>query len=152
MTKKSSYEDLQNEIKGLKLPEIEVFKNQYSNKDYTIELNCPEFTCICPKTGLPDFGTIKVSYIADKTCIELKSFKLYLVAYRDVGIFHENVVNKILDDIVAACKPRWAKVEGVVTPRGGIQTTVASEYSKKRNRKDSHDTQSRAGLRRFTAN
>lgn len=128
MPKKSSYEDLQTTIRPLKLPGIEVFKNQYSDKEYLVELNCPEFTCICPKTGLPDFGTIHVEYEPDKVCAELKSFKLYLVAYRNVGIFHENVVNKILEDFVRACKPRRAKVTGVVTPRGGIQTTVTAEY------------------------
>lgn len=132
MGKKSTYEDLQSKIRKCKLPEIEVFKNQYSDKDYTIELHCPEFTCICPKTGLPDFGVINLSYIPDQTCIELKSFKLYLVGYRNVGIFHENVVNKVLEDAVKASKPRWAKVEGIVTPRGGIQTTVICEYSDKK--------------------
>ena len=131
MKKKSSYEDLQKDIRDLVMPEIEVFKNQYADKDYTVQLNCPECTCICPKTGLPDFATINLSYIPDKMCVELKSFKLYLVAFRNVGIFHENLVNKILDDVVKACKPRWVKVEGIVTPRGGIQTTVVAEYKKK---------------------
>ena len=111
------------------MPAIEVFKNQYADKDYTIELHCPEFTCICPKTGLPDFAVINCSYIPDQTCLELKSFKLYLVAYRNVGIFHENCVNKVLEDIVKACKPRWARVEGIVMPRGGIQTKVVVEYN-----------------------
>ena len=131
MNKKSSYEDLQKTIRKFKLPDIEVFENQYTDKDYIIDLHCPEFTCICPKTGLPDFGVIDLSYIPDQTCIELKSFKLYLVAYRNVVIFHENVVNKVLEDVVAACQPRWAKVEGIVNPRGGIQTTVVSEYKGK---------------------
>lgn len=134
MKKKSSYEDLQSTIRKLKLPPIEVFKNQYADKNYTVELRCPEFTCICPKTGLPDFAVINLSYIPGQTCIELKSFKLYLVAYRNVGIFHENLVNKVLEDVVGACKPRWAKVEGVVTPRGGIQATVVAEYKKKENK------------------
>ena len=133
MDRISSYEDLQGHIRNFNLPDIEVFKNQYADKDYTIDLHCPEFTCICPKTGLPDFGVIDLSYIPDQTCIELKSFKLYLVAYRNVGIFHENVVNKILEDVVAACQPRWAKVEGIVNPRGGIQTTVVSEYKGRKN-------------------
>jgi len=131
MNKKSGYEDLQGGIRKLKTPAIEVFKNQYADKQYTVVLNCPECTCICPKTGFPDFATIQLSYIPDEACIELKSFKLYLVSYRNVGIFHENLVNKILDDIIKACKPRWARVEGIVTPRGGIQTTVVSEYKKK---------------------
>ncbi len=132
MEKKSSYEDLQGHIRALETPPIEVFKNQYPDKDYTIELNCPECTCICPKTGLPDFATIHLTYVPDKTCMELKSFKLYLICFRNVGIFHENLVNKILDDIVKACKPRRAGVEGVVTPRGGIQTTVTAEYKRKK--------------------
>jgi len=131
MKKKSSYEDLQEHIRTLKTPQIEVFKNQYADKEYTIVLNYPEFTCICPKTGLPDFATIRLSYIPDQMCIELKSFKLYLISYRNVGIFHENLVNKVLDDIIKACQPRQARVEGIVTPRGGIQTTVVSEYNKK---------------------
>lgn len=132
MKKKSTYEDLQKTIRKLKLPIIEVFKNQYADRNYTVDLHCPEFTCICPKTGLPDFGVIHLSYIPGKTCIELKSFKLYLAGFRNVGIFHENLVNKILDDVVGTCKPRWAKVQGVVNPRGGIQTTVVSEYKKSR--------------------
>ncbi len=131
MTKKNSYDDLQGHIRALKTPVIEVFKNQYADKDYTIQLHCPECTCICPKTGLPDFATINLTYIPDDVCIELKSFKLYLICYRNVGIFHENLVNKILDDVVKACKPRRAKVEGIVTPRGGIQTTVIVEYKRK---------------------
>ena len=132
MKKKSSYEDLQGHIRRSKMPIIEVFRNKYTDKDYVVHLNCPECTCICPKTGLPDFGTINLTYIPDKFCIELKSFKLYLVAYRNIGIFHENLVNKILDDIVKACHPRWAKVEGIMNPRGGIQATVTAEYKKKK--------------------
>jgi len=132
MTKKSSYEDLQDHIRTLKTPAIEVFKNQYADKEYTIQLHCPECTCICPKTGLPDFATIDLTYIPDRMCIELKSFKLYLIGYRNVGIFHENLVNKILDDVVKACRPRWARVEGIVTPRGGIQTTVTAEFKKRK--------------------
>ena len=87
---------------------------------------------MCPKTGLPDFATLNIDYSPDKTCLELKSFKMYTIYFRDVGIFHEHLVNKILDDIVKACKPRQAKVEGIVTPRGGIQTTVVAEYKKKK--------------------
>ena len=130
--KKSSYEDLQENVRKMKLPEIEVFTNKYPDRDYEIQLEVPEFTCICPKTGLPDFGTILVTYCPDQVCIELKSFKLYLVAFRNVGIFHENVVNRVLDDIVKTCKPRWVRVEGVIMPRGGITTTVAAEYKAKK--------------------
>jgi 7-cyano-7-deazaguanine reductase len=132
MTKKSGYEDLQRHIRGMKTPKVEVFKNQYADRDYVVELNCPEVTCICPKTGLPDFVTVRLSYIPDKTCIELKSFKMYLVRFRNEGIFHENLINRILDDAVKACRPRWAKAEGIVTPRGGIQTTVTAEYKKRK--------------------
>ncbi len=131
---KSSYEDLQEDIRAIELPGIEVFQNKYADRDYEVNLESPEFTCICPKTGLPDFGTIVVTYCPDKLCVELKSFKLYLVAFRNVGIFHENVVNRVLDDFVKACKPRWAKVESVVMPRGGITTTVVAEYKKGKKR------------------
>ena len=129
--KKSSYEDLQQNIRSLKTPDIEVWSNKYPDRDYTIHLSVPECTCICPKTGLPDFATINVTYGPAKTCIELKSFKMYIIAFRNVGIFHEHLVNKILDDIVKACQPRWAKVEGIINPRGGIDVTVTAEYKKK---------------------
>ncbi|MBI5415595.1 MAG: NADPH-dependent 7-cyano-7-deazaguanine reductase QueF [Candidatus Omnitrophica bacterium] len=128
---KSSYEDLQNNIRALKTPAIEVWENKYPDRDYTVHLTTAECTCICPKTGLPDFVTVNVTYGPGKWCVELKSFKIYLVAFRNVGIFHEHIVNKILDDFVAACAPRRAKVEGLVSPRGGITTTVVAEYRKK---------------------
>ena len=127
---KKTYEGLQGHIRNFKTPKIDVWRNQYADREYTIFLSVPEFTCICPKTGLPDFATINVTYSPQKTCLGLKSFKYYIIAYRDVGIFHEHLVNKILDDIVQACDPRWAKVEGIVNSRGGIQTTVAAEYKK----------------------
>lgn len=130
MKNKNSYERLQQNIRNLKTPEIDVWHNQYADREYFIYLSVPEFTCICPKTGLPDFATINVTYSPEKTCIELKSFKYYIISYRDVGIFHEHLVNKILDDIVKACDPRWAKVEGIVNARGGIHTTVVAEYKK----------------------
>ena len=126
--KKSTYEGLQNRIRALKTPAIEVWKNQYTDREYTIHLSCPECTCICPKTGLPDFATINVTYSPQKWCLELKSFKMYIITFRDVGIFHEHLVNKILEDIVRACQPRWARVEGIVNPRGGIATSVVAEY------------------------
>jgi len=128
----SSYEGLQENIKSLMLPDIEVFENKYSHKDYTVHLDTPEFTCICPKTGLPDFALIRLTYGPNKSCVELKSFKLYLVAYRNVGIFHEHLTNKILEDFVRACQPRWAKIEVVMNPRGGIGTTVTAEYKTKK--------------------
>ncbi len=128
--KKSMYEDLQKDIKKLQMPEIEVWGNKYPNREYTIHLTTSECSCICPKTGLPDFVTLNITYAPTKTCIELKSFKLYLCEYRNVGIFHEHLVNKILDDLLKACHPRWMKVEGVVAPRGGITTTVVAEHKK----------------------
>ena len=129
--KKSTYEGLQDRIRSLTIPAIEVWKNAYPDKIYTITLEIPEFTCICPKTGLPDFATIKIEYSPDKYCIELKSFKLYTIFYRNLGIFHEHVVNKMLDDFVKAAKPRGVKITGVFNPRGGITTTVSREYKRK---------------------
>lgn len=129
---KSSYEGLQSQVRNLRTPEIEVWENQYAEREYTIAIEIPEFTCICPKTGLPDFATIKIDYIPGKTCLELKSLKMYIVFFRDIGIFHEHLTNKILDDIVKACAPRWAKVSAVMNPRGGIATSVSAEYKKKK--------------------
>ena len=125
--KKNSYEGLQSNIIKLKTPGIEVWKNQYPDKIYTIVLDIPEFTCICPKTGLPDFATIKIEYSPDAYCIELKSFKLYTIFYRNIGIFHEHLANKMLEDFVDACKPRWARIASEFNPRGGIKTTVTRE-------------------------
>ena len=116
------------------MPGIEVWENQYCDRDYVVDLNIPEFTCICPKTGLPDFATIKIDYKPQRYCVELKSFKLYLIAYRNVGIFHEHLVNRVLDDFIKAAKARYAKIEVVMNPRGGIATTVSAEYIFKKNR------------------
>ena len=125
---RKTYKGLQEKIRSLKTPKIDVWKNKYQDRDYVVDLTTDEFTCICPKTGLPDFATINIYYKPDETCIELKSFKYYLMFYRDVGIFHEHLANKILDDIVKACQPRWIKVEVIMNTRGGIQTTVTAEY------------------------
>jgi len=125
---KSKYEGLQKNVRKLKTPEIEVWENQYSDKEYTITLENPEFTCVCPKTGLPDFANITIQYKPVKFCIELKSLKIYLLFYRDVGIFHEHAVNKIMEDFVKACKPKWAYIKGEFNTRGGIYTTVNAEY------------------------
>ena len=127
----SSYEGLQKNIRILKTPRIEVWENQYQDKLYTICLDIPEFTCICPKTGLPDFAAITIEYSPYECCVELKSFKMYTIFYRNIGIFHEHVINKILDDFVKACKPHWVKIKGVFNPRGGITTTVTREYKRK---------------------
>ncbi len=125
-----SYEGLQNRVRNLKTPAVETWKNLYADRSYTITIDIPEFTCICPKTGLPDFANITVRYIPDKLCLELKSLKYYEIFYRNVGIFHENVVNKFLEDLVRACKPRWMEVVGEFNARGGIRTTVKAEYKK----------------------
>jgi 7-cyano-7-deazaguanine reductase len=127
--KVTGYKSLQKNIRKLKTPKIDTWKNQYPDKDYNIHLEFPEFTCVCPKTALPDFAKIIIDYIPDKDCIELKSLKEYFFSYRDVGIFHEHVINKILEDFVAACKPRFAKVYGEFNVRGGIKTIVSAEYS-----------------------
>jgi len=122
------YEGLQEGIRDLKLPEIETWENQYPDRDYRIRIEIPEFTCICPKTGLPDFATLTIEYTPDRRCVELKSLKLYLVAYRSVGIFHEHAANKVLDDFVRAVAPRKADLTGVFNARGGIATTVSVRY------------------------
>ena len=131
MKKKSFYQGLQKGIRKLKTPDMEVWKNQYPDKKYIVDLETSEFTCICPKTALPDFATIKIQYIPNKYCVELKSFKNYLLVFRNTGIFHEHVTNRILDDFVKACKPRWAYIQGDFNIRGGIKTTVSREYGKK---------------------
>ncbi|OGW81568.1 MAG: NADPH-dependent 7-cyano-7-deazaguanine reductase QueF [Omnitrophica bacterium RIFCSPLOWO2_12_FULL_44_17] len=110
---------------------LEVFQNPYSQRNYVINFECPEFTCLCPKTGQPDFATIRIEYIPNKFCVELKSLKLYLWSYRNEGTFHEAVTNQILDDLVKATKPRRMKVVGDFYVRGGIHTVVTAEYSKK---------------------
>ena len=111
-----------------KLPAIETWENQFPN--YEIEIAIPEFTSVCPKTGLPDFGTITVRYIPNKLCLELKSFKEYTMAYRNLGIFYENVVNRFMKDIIAAAKPLSIEVMGEFTPRGGLQSTITASWSK----------------------
>ncbi len=125
---KSSYEGLQGKIRNLKTPGIDTWKNQYPDRVYTIQIDIPEFTCICPKTGLPDFATIIIKYAPGKECIELKSLKYYTLFFRDIGIFNEHAVNKMLDDLVKSCKPRWIEVFGEFNARGGIKTTVVAEY------------------------
>jgi len=113
-----------------KLPKLVVFPNLF--KDYKITIAVPEYTSLCPHTALPDFATITIQYVPNKLCVELKSFKYYILGYRNLGISHENAVNRILQDFVAACKPKWAGIKGVFTPRGGIITTVEAEFGKRR--------------------
>ena len=117
------------------LPEIECWENQYP--DYEIEIILPEYTAICPRTGLPDFGTLYVSYVPDKRCLELRSLKEYITAYRNLGIFYENAVNRILRDLVEACKPISMRVRGEFTPRGGIQSRVEARYSRPKSKRRS---------------
>jgi 7-cyano-7-deazaguanine reductase len=111
-----------------KLPEIETWPNQYAG--YEIEIVMPEFTSVCPKTGLPDFGKIVLNYVPDKLCLELKSYKMYLLEYRNLGIFQENVVNRVLEDVVKAAKPVRAEVIGDWSPRGGLSTLVTAGWSR----------------------
>lgn len=113
-----------------KLPKIECFPNQF--KDYEITHIIPEFTSLCPRTGLPDFGTITIKYVPNSLCIELKSLKTYIGAYRSIGIFYENSVNRILDDIVKACRPICAEVIGEFNPRGGIKSVIRATYPREK--------------------
>jgi 7-cyano-7-deazaguanine reductase len=117
------------------IPILEVFTNPHPKRDYEIEINSSEFTSVCPKTGQPDFGTVCIIYIPDKKCIELKSLKLYLQQYRNEGIFYEDVTNKILHDLVAACSPRYMKLLTQWNPRGGMTTNIKVEYKKKAKRR-----------------
>jgi 7-cyano-7-deazaguanine reductase len=121
------------------LPEIETWPNQYPG--YEIEIVMPEFTSVCPRTGLPDHGEITLRYVPDRLCLELKSLKMYMLAYRDLGIFQENVVNRFLRDIVKACRPESITVIGEFTPRGGVYTRITADWSKphrKRSRSKDH--------------
>ena len=108
---------------------LETFPNQFPDRDYEIEITCPEFTAICPKTGQPDFATILITYHPDATILELKSLKLYLFGFRDRGIFYEHSINTILDDLVTACHPRRMTVVGQFTPRGGISSKITAKYT-----------------------
>jgi len=116
-----------------KIKRLEVFDNSFPNRDYLIVHKANEFTSVCPKTGQPDFGIITISYIAKKKCVELKSLKYYLQSFRNEGIFYENVINRILDDLVKVTNPRWMEVKGEFTMRGGLQSTVVSVYGAVKN-------------------
>lgn len=109
---------------------LETFPNPMGERDYTIRIRIPEFTCLCPKTGQPDFATLNLEYVPDQTCVELKSLKLYVWSFRDEGAFHEAVTNRILDDLVAATKPRFMRLTAEFNVRGGIYTTVVAEHRK----------------------
>ena len=125
-----SYSGLQDNICEMETPSIETWKNEYSDNDYTIEITNPEFTAVCPKTGLPDFGTVQITYVPDEQCVELKSLKEYFLFFRDVGIFHEHVVNKILADFVTTCNPRRVEIVGDFHIRGGMKTVVRANYDR----------------------
>jgi len=118
------------EIKESKLTAVD---NKYPHRDYEVNISLPEFTCLCPLTGYPDFAVIKVNYVPDKKIIELKSLKLYINKFRDTELFHEETVNKILDDLVALCHPRWMEVIGDFNPRGNVKTIVKAEHGEKKN-------------------
>ncbi|MHC4563079.1 MAG: preQ(1) synthase [Planctomycetota bacterium] len=111
------------------MAELETFDNPHPDRDYVITHVAPEFTSVCPKTGQPDYGTITIEYVADAKCVELKSLKLYLQSYRNEGVFYEDVINRILDDLVAALSPRHLAVTGEFTPRGGMHSIVTVEYA-----------------------
>ena len=115
---------------------LETFPNPAPERDYEIEIRCPEFTSVCPKTGLPDFGEITITYVPDRACIELKALKYYLIEFRNKGIFYEAVTNQILDELVAACSPRRMTVVGDFSVRGGITTAVTASYEKGKGKRE----------------
>ncbi len=129
MSKEKAYTD-EHAAAGINapLPEIETWPNQFP--DYEIEVVVDEFTSICPKTGLPDFGVLTLRYVPDKHCLELKSLKMYALAYRNLGIFYENVVNRFLQDVVAACKPKSASLLGEFSSRGGLHSNITASYTR----------------------
>ena len=122
-----------------KLPEIETWPNHYPG--YEIEIVLPEFTSVCPRTGLPDHGTLTLRYVPDKLCLELKSLKMYMLAYRNLGIFQENVVNRFLADVVKACRPVSAMLIGEFTPRGGVYTKITAHWSRKARASGKHGSE-----------
>jgi 7-cyano-7-deazaguanine reductase len=128
MARVSAYQKHQMKVPASRLPALEVVDNHYSNRDYVIRFEIPEFNCVCPKTGLPDFATVTVEYVPAKKLVELKSLKLYINAYRNIGVFHEHVANRILDDLVAATKPRKLRLMADFNVRGGIHTVVKAGY------------------------
>ena len=110
-------------------PAVETFPNPSPGRDYRIDIRCPEFTSVCPKTGLPDFGEIRITYVPDQMCLELKALKYYMIDFRNRGMFYEAVTNQILDDLVASCQPRRMTVVGDFTVRGGLKTVVTASYT-----------------------
>lgn len=125
-------EKLKRGQKAIQQSRLRAVGNQYSDRDYEVNISLPEFTCLCPISGYPDFATIHVKYIPDKHIVELKSLKLYINKYRDQSVFHEEVVNRILDDLVALVRPRWMEVTGDFNPRGNVKTVVTARYEKEK--------------------
>ena len=115
---------------GPNYSDLEVVKNEYPDRDYDINISILEFTCVCPRTDLPDFATIKISYVPDRVIVELKSLKLYIVKFRNIGIFHEHVTNQILDDFVQIANPKKITIIGEFRPRGGIKTSITASWEK----------------------
>lgn len=113
------------------MPQIETFPNPAPHRDYTIKHVCPEFTSVCPKTGQPDFATIELDYVPDETCIELKSLKLYYYSFRNEGIYYEAVTNRLLEELAAACSPRWMRITANFAVRGGISSVIVAEQGKR---------------------
>ena len=113
-----------------KYSDLEVVENEYKDRDYTINISIPEFNCVCPRTGLPDFANIKIQYVPDQYIVELKSLKLYVVKFRNIGVFHEHVTNKILDDFVKIAQPKKVNICGDFHPRGGVKTSVEAKWEK----------------------
>jgi 7-cyano-7-deazaguanine reductase len=128
MPQLSHYQKFQKKTRELRTPALEVVLNQYPSRPYNVKIEAPEFTCLCPKTGQPDFARITVEYVPARAIVELKSFKLYLQSFRSQGVFHENIANKVLDDLVAACRPCRARVIADFNVRGGIHTVVETQY------------------------
>jgi 7-cyano-7-deazaguanine reductase len=128
MPKISEYQRFQKPAAAASLPAIEVVSNPYPGREYEIRFEIPEFNCVCPKTGHPDFATLRIDYVPAKSIVELKSLKLYIEAYRNLGIFHEAVANRVLDDLVAATRPKRARLEADFNVRGGIHTVVEAAY------------------------
>jgi len=124
----STYDDRQDHIPDLSTPDIESFRFMFPGSDTELQMETSEFTCVCPKTGLPDFATLRIRYQPNELCLELKSFKEYLLSFRDLGIFHEHVVNVLKRDLVKACRPAWLEIEGIFNARGGISTTAIATY------------------------
>jgi 7-cyano-7-deazaguanine reductase len=134
---------------GAELPAIDTWPNQYPDYEITVEI--PEYNAICPKTGLPDFGHLTIRYVPDGGCLELKSLKLYIVAFRDLGIFYENAVNRILDDCAAACRPKSMSVRGTFSSRGGISSVVEARYPRAAPAASTEPAARRGGTRRSRA-